>query len=84
MERILKRSRETNEDEVRIDDNIDTALKRLRNYHKAQKPTLDWLKEQHVPIVNLDVSGTPSSVWNQLVAIGRLMRPAANLANNKS
>ena len=80
MERILKRSRE-NIGEIRSDDNIDTALTRLRNYHNAQQPTLNWLKEQHVPIVNLDVSGTPESVWSQLVAIGRLMRPAANHAN---
>ena len=26
--------------------------------------------------VNLDCSGSPESVWNQLLAIGRLMRPA--------
>ena len=81
MERILKRGRENN-GESRSDDNIDTALRRLRNYHKAQQPTLNWLKDQHVPIVNLDVSGTPASVWSQLVAIGRLMRPATNISNN--
>ena len=28
-------------------------------------------------IVNLDCSGTPDNVWDQLLAIGRLMRPAA-------
>jgi len=35
-----------------------------------------------VPIVNLDCSGTSENVWNQLLAIGRLMRPAAHLGNN--
>jgi adenylate kinase len=61
---------------VRSDDNIHTALERLRTYHKSQKTTLDWLHQQHVPIINLDGSGTPDQVWNQLLAIGRLMRPA--------
>eukprot|EP00977_Amphora_coffeiformis_P013062 scaffold3341_cov171-Amphora_coffeaeformis.AAC.10 len=40
---------------------------------------MDWLREQHVPIVNLDCSGSPDSVWQQLKAIGRLMRPAVKL-----
>lgn len=40
---------------------------------------MEWLREQHVPIVNLDCSGTPDSVWEQLKAIGRLMRPAVKL-----
>ena len=33
----------------------------------------------HFPldIVNLDCSGSPDNVWDQLLAIGRLMRPAA-------
>lgn len=79
MERILKRSRENADGQVRSDDNIDTALKRLRNYHKYHAPTMAWLKEQHVPIVNLDVSGDPDSVWDQLLAIGRLMRPVTKL-----
>ena len=32
-----------------------------------------------MPVVNLDCAGTPENVWNQLLAIGRLMRPAAQL-----
>jgi adenylate kinase len=77
MERIIKRASETTE--KRSDDNFDTALKRLRTYHKYHHPTIEWLREQHVPIVNLDCSGTPENVWQQLLAIGRLMRPAAQL-----
>lgn len=73
MERIIKRGR----DGTRADDNIDTALKRLRVYHKYHHTTIEWLREQHVPIVNLDCSGSAENVWNQLVAIGRLMRPVA-------
>lgn len=80
LERIIKRSQESNENGVkRADDNIETALKRLRTYHKYHLPTMNWLREQHVPIVNLDCSGSPESVWDQLLAIGRLMRPAAYL-----
>lgn len=78
MERIIKRAKQSsisNDGNVRIDDNIETALKRLRTFHKFHQPTIDWLREEGVPIVNLDCSGTPQNVWNQLVAIGRLMRP---------
>mmetsp|Transcript_27253 Transcript_27253/g.45430 ORF Transcript_27253/g.45430 Transcript_27253/m.45430 type:complete len:352 (+) Transcript_27253:77-1132(+) len=73
LERILKRK------EGRADDNIDTALQRLRTYHKSHNTTMDWLREQHVPVVNLDCSGTSDQVWDQLLAIGRLMRPAVKV-----
>lgn len=63
----------------RADDNISTGLQRLRTFHKYHKPTMDWLREQHVPIVNLDCTGTPEIVWDQLLAVGRLMRPVAKL-----
>merc|ERR1712150_374476 len=76
MERIIKRGRESSSTQ-RSDDNIDTALRRLRVYHKYHDKTMEWLLEQHVPIVNLDCSGTPENVWQQLLAIGRLMRPVA-------
>jgi hypothetical protein len=66
-------------DEGRADDNIHTALKRLRTYHKYHNSTLEWLREQHVPVVHLDCSGDPQSVWEQLCAIGRLMRPATRI-----
>jgi adenylate kinase family enzyme len=83
MERIMKRARQgADSGNQRSDDNIDTALKRLRTFHKYHKPTMDWLREQHVPIVNLDCSGTPENVWQQLLAIGRLMRPAAKLKDD--
>jgi len=80
MERIIKRSQQSGE--ARPDDNFETALKRLRVFHKFHQPTIEWLREQHVPIVNLDCSGTPENVWQQLLAIGRLMRPAAQLNSN--
>ncbi len=82
MERILKRGQEANPqvgDSGRADDNIHTALKRLRTYHKYHNSTLEWLREQHVPVVNLDCSGSAESVWEQLCAIGRLMRPATRI-----
>lgn len=82
MERIMKRKKEGEQSgKSRSDDNIETALQRLRTYHKFHHGTMDWLREQHVPIVNLDCSGTPENVWNQLLAIGRLMRPATQLSN---
>lgn len=82
MERIINRGKEGEKNgTVRADDNFETALQRLRTFHKYHKPTMDWLKEQHVPVVNLDCSGSPQSVWNQLLAIGRLMRPTAQLGN---
>jgi adenylate kinase family enzyme len=64
---------------IRSDDTFHTAIKRLRTYHKFHHPTMNWLREQHVPVVNLDCSGTPENVWNQLVGIGRLMRPATRI-----
>jgi adenylate kinase family enzyme len=64
MERILKRQAAATT--TRDDDNIHTALQRLRTYHKYHDSTMDWLREQHVPVVNLDCSGTPDQVWEQL------------------
>jgi adenylate kinase len=82
MERIMGRganSDSTPQQVRREDDNFQAALQRLRTFHKYHHSTLEWLREQHVPIVNLDCSGTAESVWQQLVAIGRLMRPAVKL-----
>lgn len=67
----------------RDDDNIHTALKRLRTYHKYHHSTMEWLRGQHVPVVNLDCSGTPENVWEQLSAIGRLMRPVTRIPTAK-
>jgi len=64
---------------VRADDNVHTAIQRLKNYHKHHPTTMSWLKEIRVPIVELDCSGSKEDVWQQLVAIGRLMRPAVQL-----
>jgi adenylate kinase len=77
LERILARSSEENGE--RDDDNIHTALKRLRTYHKYHNSTMEWLREQHVPVVNLDCSGSAENVWEQLTSIGRLMRGAVVL-----
>ena len=78
MERILKRA--GNEKEGgRDDDNIHTALTRLRTFHQYHHSTMEWLREHHVPVVNLDCSGPAENVWNQLSAIGRLMRPVTRI-----
>ena len=77
LERIMKRALNGN----RSDDNFHTALQRIRTYHKYHHMTMDFLREQHVPIVELDCSVTPDGVWGQLEAIGRLMRPAVRLSN---
>lgn len=75
LERILKRG----ESGERADDNIHTALERVRNYHKYHNLTLDFLRDEHVPIVYLDCSATAEGVWEQLRAIGRLMRSVVKL-----
>lgn len=83
IERILKRKDEAlqsgGDAGVRDDDNIKTALKRLRNYHTYLHVTIDWLRENRVPVVNLDCDCPPDQVWEQLVAIGRLIRPATTI-----
>lgn len=79
MERIIGRGK----DGQRKDDNFDTALHRLRTYHKYHLKTMDWLRDQKVPVVNLDCTGSPDDVWNQLTAIGRLMRPALRQYGSK-
>lgn len=75
LERIMKRG----ESGQRPDDNIKTAIQRIRNYHKFHHVTLDFLREENVPIVFLDCSTTPDGVWEQLRSIGRLMRSAVRL-----
>ena len=55
MERIMERGAQSK----RPDDNFHTALKRLRTYHKFHLPTIQFLREQHVPIVELDCSVAP-------------------------
>ncbi len=70
LERIMKRG----ESGDRSDDNFQTGIQRIRNYHKYHNLTLDFLKEENVPVVYLDCSTTPEGVWDQLRSIGRLMR----------
>ena len=72
LERIIGRGADLPADERRQDDNFQTALERLRTFHKHHTSTMEWLREQHVPIVNLDCSSSSKSVWQQLQAIGRV------------
>eukprot|EP00529_Nitzschia_sp_RCC80_P001794 CAMPEP_0113516892 /NCGR_PEP_ID=MMETSP0014_2-20120614/41893_1 /TAXON_ID=2857 /ORGANISM="Nitzschia sp." /LENGTH=374 /DNA_ID=CAMNT_0000413903 /DNA_START=24 /DNA_END=1144 /DNA_ORIENTATION=- /assembly_acc=CAM_ASM_000159 len=74
MERIMKRGASGE----RKDDNFETALHRIRTYHKAHDMTLQFLRDEHVPIVNLDCSATAEGVWSQLQSIGRLPRSLEN------
>lgn len=46
IERILARGKSG----ARSDDNIHTALQRIRTYHKYHQLTLDFLSAEHVPI----------------------------------
>lgn len=55
MERIMERGKHSD----RADDNFQTALQRLRTYHKFHRSTIQFLREQHVPIVELDCSVAP-------------------------
>ena len=74
-----KKEGEGEKAKARADDNVHTAIQRLKNYHKHHASTMDWLKKIKVPIVELDCSGSKEEVWQQLMAIGRLMRPAVKL-----
>ena len=86
IERIIGRGKKSSSDGVaaRADDNIDTALQRIRTYHKFHKVTLDFLRDEHVPIVNLDCSTPPDGVWEQLKAVGRLMRIPVGSSRNST
>ena len=75
LERILNRGKSG----ARADDNFHTALERIRTYHKYGHVTLDFLREEHVPVVYLDGEQTAEGVWEQLCAIGRLMRSVVRL-----
>jgi len=70
LERIMKRG----ESGTRSDDNFQTGIQRIRNYHKYHNMTLEFLRGENVPVVFLDCSTTPEGVWDQLRSIGRLMR----------
>eukprot|EP00536_Pseudo-nitzschia_multiseries_P006015 jgi/Psemu1/192146/e_gw1.124.22.1 len=70
LERIMKRG----ESGDRADDNFQTAIQRVRNYHQYHNTTIEFLRAENVPIVYLDGSAKPGVVWDQLRSIGRLMR----------
>mmetsp|Transcript_42108 Transcript_42108/g.104849 ORF Transcript_42108/g.104849 Transcript_42108/m.104849 type:complete len:85 (+) Transcript_42108:26-280(+) len=78
IERILKRGLASG----RADDNLRTARARIETFRAQGEPTLRWLREHKVPIVELDASGSPDEVWAQLLTIGRLMRSAVSLQNS--
>jgi adenylate kinase len=82
LERIMHRGATAPLSGQRPDDNLPTALQRIRTYHKYQQVTLDFLREQNVPIVYLDGAATADGVWEQLKSIGRLMRPTVQLTTN--
>tara|TARA_B110001452_G_scaffold190812_1_gene160998 strand:+ start:1027 stop:1272 length:246 start_codon:yes stop_codon:yes gene_type:complete len=65
--------------EGRADDNFETATNRIKTFQREGAPTLAWLRDAKVPVVELDASGTPADVWEQLLAVGRLMRSAVAL-----
>lgn len=72
MERELSRT------DTKGSNDVDDALQKLRRFRKEHKATINLLREHHVPCVNLDGAASEEGVWNQLLAIGRLMRgPAA-------
>ena len=75
LERILNRGKSGE----RADDNFHTALERIRTYRKYGATTLDFLRDEHVPVVYLDGEQTAEGVWEQLCAIGRLMRSPVRL-----
>jgi adenylate kinase len=75
LERILYRSKI----EGRADDNIEAARNRIATFKAQGAPTLEWLRGAGVPIIELNVNGTPDEVWEQLIAVGRLMRAAVAL-----
>ena len=65
--------------ERRADDNYETARLRIKTFQREGAPTLAWLRDAKVPVVELDASGTEKDVWDQLLAVGRLMRFAVAL-----
>jgi len=75
LERIMKRGQSGE----RADDNFETGIQRIRTYHKYHNMTLEFLRSEHVPVVNLDCATTPDGVWEQLRSIARLMRSTVRL-----
>ena len=79
LDRIESRARE----EGRADDTREAARVRIETFRAQGEPTLRWLRDRRVPILELDASGTPEDVWGQLLAVGRLMRAAVALSDGR-
>ena len=65
VERMLKRGQESG----RVDDNLETAKKRIRTFHEMGDPTLQCLRESGIPIYTLDGSKSMEEVWDQLLRL---------------
>jgi adenylate kinase family enzyme len=65
MDRMLKRGQASG----RVDDNPETAKKRIQTFHAMGDPTLACLRENGVPIYALDGNQTVENVWDQLMAL---------------
>jgi adenylate kinase len=65
MERMLERGRSSG----RVDDNAETAAKRIETFHTFGEPTLQYLDDARIPIHRLDGEASPEEVWNQLLAL---------------
>ena len=63
IRRIMKRA----ETSGRVDDNIDTARKRLKTFHEQTTPTLSQLNKSNVPIYRLDGGKSPDEIWKELI-----------------
>ena len=64
--------------EGRADDNEATARARIATFHEQGEPIAAWLRQARVPIIELDASQRRDEVWEQLLAVGRLMRGAVS------
>lgn len=88
IERILSRGKKSSSEGGAAQLTIILRLRHnayLRTYHKFHELTCDFLREEHVPIVNLDCSATPDGVWEQLKAVRRLMRiPVGSLRSSSA
>jgi len=87
LERIMKHAENTitfigGGEIARSDDIFHTALGQIRSFNKYHNVTMDFLREQQVPIVYLDGTTSAQGVWKQLLAIGRIMRSAVKLPIN--
>ena len=65
LRRIMKRA----ETSGRVDDNIETAKKRLQTFHEQTEPTLSQLEKSNVPIYRLDGTQSPDEIWKELTEI---------------